>query len=116
VVEEMKVPLNSIIMVDAALKLEGEPTGEVSEGVGAAIGGIGVEKFQIEDVATKHGIPVYAVLVKESDSEAMTTMKQEIVDAIPRVMGMVSRIIEQRTKEGEKVLLAGVGNTLGIGQ
>jgi hypothetical protein len=116
VVEEMKVPLNSIIMVDAALKLEGEPTGEVSEGVGAAIGGIGVEKFQIEDVATKHGIPVYAVLVKESDSEAMTTMKQEIVDAIPKVMGMVSRIIEQRTKEGEKVLLAGIGNTLGIGQ
>ena len=45
-VEEMKVPLNAIIMVDAALKLEGEKTGEIAEGVGAAIGGIGVDKFR----------------------------------------------------------------------
>ncbi len=116
VVEEMKVPLNGIIMVDAALKLEGEPTGEVAEGVGAAIGGIGVEKFQIEEVATKHKIPLYAVLVKESDYEAITTMKQEIVDAIPKAVGVISKIIEQKTKEGEKVILAGIGNTLGIGQ
>jgi len=116
VVEEMKVPLDGIIMVDAALKLEGEPTGEVAEGAGAAIGGIGVEKYQIEEVATKHSIPLYAVLVKESDTEAITTMKQEIVDAIPRVMEVISGIIEKRTKEGGKVLLAGIGNTLGVGQ
>jgi hypothetical protein len=116
VVEEMGVSLNSIIMVDAALKLEGEPTGEVAEGVGAAIGGIGVEKFQIEEVASKHRIPLYAILVKESDLEAITTMKQEIVDAIPKVTGIIAKIIEQRTKEGERVLLAGIGNTLGIGQ
>jgi hypothetical protein len=29
---------------------------------------------------------------------------------------MVARIIEEKTKEGDKVLLAGIGNTLGIGQ
>lgn len=116
VVEDMRVSLNGIIMVDAALKLEGEKTGEVAEGVGAAIGGYGVEKFQIEEVASEHKIPLYAILVKESDLEVITTMKQEIVDAIPKVTGIISKIIDQRTKEGEKVLLAGIGNTLGIGQ
>jgi hypothetical protein len=116
VVEEMNIPLKGIIMVDAALKLEGEPSGEVTEGVGAAIGGIGVEKFQIEEVATRHEIPLYAVLVKESDVEAITTMKQEVVDAIPSVIRAVANTIEKRTKEGEGVLLAGIGNSLGIGQ
>jgi hypothetical protein len=116
VVEEMGVPLTSIIMVDAAMKLEGEPTGEVAEGVGAAIGGMGVEKFQIEEVASKHKIPLYAILIKESDLEAITTMKQEIVDAIPKVVAIISKIVEQGTNEGGKVLLAGIGNTLGIGQ
>jgi hypothetical protein len=28
----------------------------------------------------------------------------------------VKRIIQERTKEGEAVLLAGIGNTLGVGQ
>src|SRR5207245_854730 len=73
-IEEMGVKPAGIIMVDAALKLEGEKTGEIAEGVGAAIGGIGVEKFQIEEVAASHKIPIYAILVKESDVEAITTM------------------------------------------
>ena len=34
-------------MVDAGLKLEGEDSGYVVDGVGAAIGGVGVEKFKI---------------------------------------------------------------------
>lgn len=115
-VEEMGVPLSSIIMVDATSKLEGEKTGEIAEGVGAAIGGIGVEKFQIEDVASKHKIPVYAVLVNEGELDVMATMKKEIKDAVQRSVDIVRRIIEERTKEGDKVLLAGIGNTLGIGQ
>ena len=36
-----------IVMVDAGLKLEGEDSGYVVDGVGAAIGGVGVEKFKI---------------------------------------------------------------------
>ena len=35
-------------MIDAALKMEGDKTGSVVIGVGAAIGGIGVEKYKIE--------------------------------------------------------------------
>jgi len=102
--------------VDAALKLEGEKTGEIAEGVGAAIGGIGVEKFQIEEVAANHKIPIYAILVKESDVEAITTMKKEIGDAVRLVMERMKRLIAERTSEGDSVVLIGVGNTLGVGQ
>jgi hypothetical protein len=115
-VEEMKVPLAAIIMVDAAAKLEGEETGEVAEGVGAAIGGLGVEKFQIEEVATKHNIPVYAVLVKEGDLDVMATMKKEIADGAEKAVSLVKRMIRERTRDGQAVLLAGIGNTLGVGQ
>jgi hypothetical protein len=116
IVEEMKVPLAAVVMVDAAAKLEGEEAGEVVEGVGAAIGGMGVEKFQIEDVTTKHDIPVYAVLVKEGDLDVMATMKKEIAEGAERAVALVKKIIRERTKEGETVLLAGIGNTLGVGQ
>ena len=115
-IEEMGVKPAAIIMVDAALKLEGEKTGEIAEGVGAAIGGIGVEKFQIEEAAAKHGIPIYAILVKESDVEAITTMKKEIGDAVPVVVERLKRLIAEKTSKGETLVLIGVGNTLGVGQ
>ena len=115
-VEEMNVPLAAIIMVDAAAKLEGEETGEVAEGVGAAIGGLGVEKFEIEEVATKHHIPVYAVLIKQGDLDVMATMKEAISKGADSAVALVNRIVRERTKEGDKVLLMGIGNTLGIGQ
>ena len=116
VVEEMKVELSAIIMADAALKLEGEKSGEMIEGMGAAIGGIGTEKFGIEEVAVRHSIPIYAILVKESQAEALTPMRKEIAEASQSVADAITRVIEERTKEGESVLFAGIGNTLGIGQ
>ena len=116
VVEEMGVKPSAIIMIDAALKLEGEKTGEIAEGVGAAIGGIGVEKFQIEEVATKYRVPLYAVLVKQSILEAITVMRKEIADAADKVATVVNRLIEEKTKEGDEVLVAGIGNTLGVAQ
>jgi hypothetical protein len=116
VVEEMGVKPSAIVMIDAALKLEGEKTGEVAEGVGAAIGGIGVEKFQIEEVATDHKIPLYAILVKQSMLEAITVMRKEIAEASDKVQQVLSRLIEEKTKEGDDVLIAGIGNTLGVAQ
>ncbi len=116
IVEESNTSLKAIIMVDAAAKLEGENTGDVSEGMGAAIGGIGVEKFQIEEVAAKHDIPVYAVLVKEGDEDVMSTMKRGIAEGADRAAEVVTRVIEENTNEGDTVLLAGIGNTLGVGQ
>jgi len=114
VLEENNGKASMIIMVDAALKLEGEKTGEISEGIGAAIGGIGTERFKIEEEATKFGIPVYAIVVKQSIQEAVTTMKKEIAESVEPVLERIKRLILERTKEGELVLIAGIGNTAGI--
>jgi hypothetical protein len=114
ILEENDGKASMIVMVDAALKLEGEKTGEISEGIGAAIGGIGTERYKIEEEATKFGIPVYAIVIKESIQEAVTTMKKDIVEAAEPVLERIKRLILERTKEGDLVLVAGIGNTAGI--
>ena len=55
--------ISMLITIDAALKLEGENNGEIAQRIGAANGGIGIEKFRIEEAATKYKIPMYAVVV-----------------------------------------------------
>src|SRR5260370_13661596 len=47
-----------VVTVDAALKFEGEPSGEVAEGVGAAIGGPRVEKDHHEQKRSKTQLPL----------------------------------------------------------
>ncbi|MDA4128356.1 MAG: DUF1512 domain-containing protein [Thaumarchaeota archaeon] len=116
IIDDMGVKPSAIIMIDAALKLEGEKTGEIAEGVGAAIGGIGVEKYQIEEVASGHKIPIYAILVKQSILEAISAMRKEIAEASDKVMTILGRVIEEKTKEGDNVVIAGIGNTLGVAQ
>jgi hypothetical protein len=115
-VGDMGIKIDTIIMIDAALKLEGEKTGDVAEGIGAAIGGIGVEKFQIEEVAARFNIPIYAVIVKQSVQDAITIMRKEIADAFEKVTNTVYSVIEDRTSEGQSVMIIGVGNTMGVGQ
>ncbi|MFQ6134447.1 MAG: DUF1512 domain-containing protein [Nitrososphaerales archaeon] len=115
-VTDMGVKINTIIMVDAALKLEGEKTGELAEGIGAAIGGIGVERFKIEEVATKHKIPLYAIVIKQSIIEAISVIRKDIAEATDRVIKRIHRIIDEKTKEGDMVLIVGVGNSFGVGQ
>ena len=84
--------------------------------LGAAIGGIGVEKYQIEEVATCLGVPVYAVIVKQSVVDAITVMRKEIADSFDRVTETVNAVIEDKTEEGQSVLVIGVGNTMGVAQ
>lgn len=108
--------ISTIVMIDAALKLEGENTGEVAEGIGAAIGGIGTEKFRIEAAATQKDIPMYAIVCKQSLIDAISVMRKEIAEATDKVMERLYRLIEEKTKEGDTVLVVGVGNTLGVAQ
>ncbi|RMF29705.1 MAG: DUF1512 domain-containing protein [Candidatus Nitrosothermus koennekii] len=115
-VSEMGIKPKFIIMIDAALKLEGEETGEVAEGVGAAIGGIGVEKYQIEEVATKYGIPIHAIIIKQSVLDAITVMKREIAESVEKVNNAIFRLINEKSNEGDTILVIGVGNTLGVAQ
>ena len=94
----------------------GEKTGEISEGIEAAIGGVGTERFKIEEEATKHKIPVHAIIIKETIQDAITPVKKEIVEAAEGVIQKIKGLIQERTKEGDLVIVAGIGNTVGIAQ
>lgn len=107
---------NIIVMIDAALKLEGEDSGSVAQGFGAAIGGIGTDRFQIEEIATKNNIPIYAVVIKQSIKEAITLMTKQIADKAEDVESQVYQIVLENTKPNQSALIVGVGNTLGVPQ
>ncbi len=108
--------LDAIIMIDAALKMEGEDSASISQGFGAAIGGIGTDRFQIESIATKNNIPVFSIVVKQSVKEAITLMTKEIADQADDVRSQVYEMIQENTKQGQSVLIIGVGNTVGVPQ
>jgi hypothetical protein len=108
--------LDAIIMIDAALKLEGEDSASIARGFGAAIGGIGTEKFQIEAIATSNSIPIFSIVVKQSVKEAITLMTKEIADKADDVRLQVYDMILENTKQGQSVAIIGVGNTAGVPQ
>ncbi len=114
VIERLGGKVARIITVDAALKLESEETGEVAYGVGAAIGDPGPEKIAIERVATKYSIPLEAVVIKMSDSEAINVMNKDIYEGVKKALNVVKKIIEEKVPEGSNVVLVGIGNTVGI--
>lgn len=108
--------INRIIMIDAALKLEGDTSGQVIEGVGAAIGGPPTEKYKIEEVTVKQRVPVDAIVIKESFREAIGPLNKRLAKAADATVERVKRAIRERTKSGDTVVVAGIGNTIGIGQ
>ena len=116
IIKETKGKIATIVMIDAAGKLEGEKLGDVAEGVGAAIGGPGVDQFKIEESVLKYKIPVNAVIIKEDIGDAVSPMRKEIFDAADTAIQRIKRLILERTKEGDAVIIAGIGNTIGIGQ
>lgn len=116
VIEENKGKIATVIMVDAGLKLEGEKVGEVIDGIGAAIGGPGVDQYKIEEVALKYRVPLNAIIIKEDVGDAVSPMRREIADAADKAIERIKSVIRERTKEGDKVIIVGVGNTIGIGQ
>src|SRR6266571_4369893 len=89
-IEENGGKVSMVVMIDAALKIEGE--------------------------ATKNKIPVYAVIVKESILEAITPMRKEILEAGEKVLERIKSLIVERSKPGDTIIVAGIGNTIGIGQ
>jgi len=114
VVEEIlkKERVSKIITIDAAVKLEGERTGSIAEGIGVAIGGIGVDRAFIERVAVKKKIPLESIVIKMSNEEAIQPMKKEILSAEKKVVNAIEEILK-RSKG--KIMIVGVGNTCGIG-
>ncbi len=115
-IEENKGKITTVVMIDAGLKLEGEKVGEIAEGIGAAIGGPGVDAYKIEEVVVKYKIPINAVIVREDIGDAVSPMRKEIADAVDPVIERVKSVVQERTKEGDKIIIVGVGNTIGVGQ
>ena len=107
--------ISRIIMIDAGLKLTGDKTGSIAIGVGAAIGGIGIEKHYIEESTTGKDIPIDALICKQSLEDAITTMKRPITQSVPNIVEKIKMAIRKRTEKGTKVIVAGIGNTIGIG-
>jgi len=114
-IEEYGDDVSRIIMIDAGLKLTGDKTGSIAVGVGAAIGGIGIEKHYIEESSTGKSIPIDALICKQSLEDAITTMKRPITQSVPNFVENIKMAIRRRTEKGTKVILAGIGNTIGIG-
>lgn len=106
--------ISKIITIDASAKLEGEKTGKVAEGVGVAIGGIGVDRTYIENIAVKKKIPIDSVVVKMSQEEAIQPIKAEVLASMGKVMNLVEERVKV-TKGKGSVLIIGVGNTGGVG-
>jgi hypothetical protein len=105
--------ISRIIMIDAGLKLTGDKTGSLAVGVGAAIGGLGIEKSFIED--SMKSIPIDALICMQSLEDAITTMKRSITQSVPKFVDNIKMTIRKRTEKGTKVIIAGIGNSIGIG-
>ena len=105
-----------LLTIDAALKLEGEESGVTAEGVGAAIGDIGPEKIRFERVAAEHKIPLRALIIKMSLEEAIQAMNKKIYEGVEKAVARAREIILAETKPGDVVVVAGIGNTNGVGQ
>ncbi|MHA1753601.1 MAG: DUF1512 domain-containing protein [Candidatus Helarchaeota archaeon] len=111
-----KKNISRLFMVDAGLKLEGEKTGAVIEGVGAVIGGFGVEKYKIEEAAgVKNKLPMDGYVIKESIEDAYGPMKKEIADGADKAVKLLIQGIKERTLENDNIIIAGIGNCCGIG-
>jgi hypothetical protein len=107
--------IDRIITVDAALKLEGERSGSIAEGIGVAMGGIGVERYEIEEIASEKGIRLDALVIKQSNEEALQPMKKEIFESVEEVVKRIEFLVSQSANKSEKILIIGVGNTCGVG-
>ncbi|MFX0029263.1 MAG: DUF1512 family protein [Candidatus Hermodarchaeota archaeon] len=114
-IDEHGSEISRIIMIDAGLKLTGDKTGSIAVGVGAAIGGIGIEKHFIEESSTGKSIPIDALICKQSLEDAITTMKRPITQSVPKFVEKIKMAVRKRTEKGSKVIIAGIGNTIGVG-
>jgi len=104
-----------IIMIDAGLRLEGDESGKMVEGVGVAIGGPGIDKYKIEEIAKERQIPLYAFVIYESIVEAITPMREVIAKAADVVVEKIKSVLLEKVPAGSTAIIAGIGNTVGIG-
>jgi hypothetical protein len=108
-----------ILLIDSYLRLEGETSGTVAQGIGAAIGDGPshiLNKFQIETIALEHNpvIPIESIVCKESLHEAVSPISEAIKNAIPKILRILRKILHSQVKIPTTVIIMGIGNGLGI--
>lgn len=108
-----KNKIDRIISIDAAIKMEGEKTGTVAEGIGVVIGGPGTDKWFIEEKSISRGLKMDAIIVKMSPEEAISPMTKKIRDSAAKALKTLENSIK-RSPEGSRILIIGVGNSCGI--
>jgi hypothetical protein len=75
-----------------------------------------VDQFKVEEELLKYKIPINAIVIKEDVGDAVSPMRKEVVDAVDVAIERTKRLILEKTKEGDTLIVAGIGNTIGIGQ
>jgi hypothetical protein len=120
-IEQLKVEQKSpqiIITIDAMQRLEGEKSGNIAIGLGAAIGGgsTQIDKYHIEQLAMNHcpPIPIEAIICKQSLEDAVAPMSEDIYRSVPKIIRYLKRIIRSQTKIGDTIIILGIGNALGV--
>jgi len=76
------------------------------------MGGPGVEKSKIEEVATEHDVPLEGIIIKQSAPEASKPMKKRFYESYKDAVEKTEEIIDEF--DGD-VAVIGVGNTCGVG-
>ena len=59
---------------------------------------------------------MYALVIKQDISHVVAPMVEELYNACSKAVDVVKRMVDEKTKEGDTVLIAGIGNTVGVGQ
>ena len=108
-----KYKIEKVITIDAAGGKESEKTGEVAYGVGFAMGDRGAERYLIEDLLMKKGIPIEAIAIKMKPEEALMPMKKEILDSIPKIEKYLEEILKSSKEKNILIYCAGI--TIGVG-
>jgi len=70
--------------------------------------------FKLKQLQLKNNIPVFSIVVKQSVKEAITLMTKEIANQADDVRSQVYEMIQESTKQGQSVVIIGVGNTAGV--
>lgn len=57
----------------------------------------------------------FLIVIKESLKEVLAPITEKVSHAADGVISRLGSIIQERTREGDTVIIVGVGNTIGIG-
>ena len=55
------------------------------------------------------------IIIKQSIEEAITTIRKSVVDGAENTVKRVKRILQERTEPNDLIIIAGIGNSGGVG-